>query len=396
MKNTETLAINNAENANRERRNDIASEVVNRAAKPLLEDKDLKDYVKEFGEQDPEYNEATVTNDINSVSRKRKRIKETLSDYDPTLPHAVEYLLRGWMDTGSFLDTDNSPERSPAAMRAHDYDDFFNGVDVAKTFYLSDKRKEQCGIDFITMAFDVTISEDKDVISHKMAKFDNGLPYGFTRIKYYAEQMPDSTEIVKSIDKKCVPRFVIGENKTTIGAILDKIKPGHEVEFFKDNSPNSILTRFKILTEVHKEAQLFLDMLSEDEQYSEIGDYLGAIDYMIWPQLEQCVKQMLPGKDALGNPTLPEVPAISGPERKRLENTKDVQEASKIIEQILRDKDCLKYDKTFDQIMSCVEHLDAHPETIQVVASTKEEQDKEDQNHKSIGETALTKNSATD
>lgn len=361
---TENLAINTVRTGELKQRDASARKIIERAARPLLSDENLEIFIERFGDRDRSYSRSRVLADIRYTQQKRERIRNS-GQRNPILPHAVEYLVKGWLDSGQFFDTGLSPYGDPPAVRTHDYDDYANGADVVKTVNLpEDGLGHQRSL---TMAFDVTISSNESVIGDKLRQYDNGLPYGFTRVKYYAEKQRNSKKIAISPYKKLVPRFVIGESATNIEATLkDKLSQNME-GYLKNDTPDSVLTRFKLLSEIYSQAILFLEKVPEDNDRhnKQAAGMLRSIVAMTEKRLVKCVEKMTPRMISAGNgvwaPTYadPEVLALPKSDIDKLKSVDRTGEAAVIIRNSLRNKDSLIYDEVYDKIMSEVENIDA-------------------------------------
>lgn len=361
---TENLAINTVRTEELKQRNNSAKRIIERAAKPLLSDGDLEVFIKKFGERDRGYSRGRVLADIRYTQQKRERIRNS-GQANPILPHAVEYLVKGWLDSGQFFDTGLSPYGDPLAARTHDYDDYANGADVVKTVNLPGRDSEHHRS--LTMAFDVTISSRESVIGDKLRQYNNGLPYGFTRIKYYAETQRNGKNITISPYKRLVPRFVIGESATNIEATL-KNKLSQNIEgYLKKDTPDSVITRFKLLSEIYSQAILFLKKVpDDDDRYNkEAAGMMRSIIAMTEKRLVECVDKMTPKMISSGNGVWapryadPEVAALPKSDIDKLKAIDRPGEAAVIIRNSLRDKNSLIYDEVYDKIMSEVERIDA-------------------------------------
>ena len=136
---TESLAVNTVRTGELKQRDASARKIIERAARPLLSDENLGVFTQRYGDKDRSYSRSRVLSDIRYTQQKRERIKNS-GQANPILPHAVEYLAKGWLDSGRFFDTGLSPYGDPPAARTHDYDDYANGADVVKTVNLPEKR----------------------------------------------------------------------------------------------------------------------------------------------------------------------------------------------------------------------------------------------------------------
>lgn len=357
---TENSALNMVRASELQRRNEAVRKIIEQAAKPLLSDADLDFFAKKFGESEPDYSNGQVLADLRYIQKRRECFNG-----DTVLPHAVEYLVKGWLDSGQFFDTGLPPDEDPLATRAHDYDDCRNGVDIVKTINLPGKDPEHHRV--LTMAFDVTISNSKVIIGEKLRQYNNGLPYGFTRVKYYAERRQNSKTIIVSPHKKLVPRFVIGESDTSIEVTL-KDKSSQDIEgYLKEDTPDSVLTRFKLLSEIYSQAILFRDKVPDDnEEYNKQATrMLRRIIVMTEKRLEECVEKMTPkmisDRNRMWAPeyAAPEVEALPKCDINKLKGVDGTGKAAVIIRDSLRDKDSSIYDEVYDKILSEVERINA-------------------------------------
>ena len=358
----EDIAIRSVRADELKERNDKAREVVEKAATPLLEDGDLRVFAEYYGKENPKYSKRQVEKDLKFVGWRRGELALNNSR-DLTLPHAVEFLMKRWLDNGQFFGDEGRKEDEPLATRTHDYDDFVHGIDVVKTLGLSETEVEMVGQRTLTMAFDVTMSNKDNVIRNKLRQFRNGLPYGFTKIKYYVAKMPENPTKFIAPGKGLVPRFVVGAD---VAKIEDILRHGVE-EDAEEESADTVLTKFKLLSEIYVQANLFLNKLpdGDDVVSRKAESYLRAICAMAERQLVRYTEMMSPTMVDSGSeiwkPTYidPEIPALPESELDMLKETKSTGGAARMISDLMRDPESSVYDKTYATIMNQVEKIDS-------------------------------------
>lgn len=370
----EDIAISSVRVDELKERDARAREIIEEAATPLLEDDDLRVFVEYYGKENPKYSKKQVEKDLKFVNWRRAEL--TLDNSrDLTLPHAVEFLMKKWLDNGQFFGDEGPKEDEPLATRTHDYDDFAHGIDVVKTLNLPETEAEMVGQRTLTMAFDVTMSSRGNVVRNKLRQFRNGLPYGFTKVKYYAAKMPENPTKFIAPGKGLVPRFVVGVDVERIEGALSR---GAE-EDTEEESVDMILTKFKLLSEVYTQANLFLNKLpgGDDVVSRKAESYLRAICVMTERQLAKYTEMMTPKIVDQGSeiwkPTYsePEISALSRSELDGLKETKSVGEAARMISDLMRDPDSSVYDKTYATIMGQVEKIDSDiPDKMPILERT--------------------------
>lgn len=140
-----------------------------------------------------------------------------------------------------------------------EYDDFRHCTDAFTLLYFKDKLTPEVGKSFRTLplGFDVTLSSDRRQILDKLTHFyndDEELPFGFTHLDYF-------TDGKKHMNCPIIPRYVIGVGRYDVKDLNRKTGRG---ERFRLNSAENLQTRFKILSEIRAQNELFEAMLPED------------------------------------------------------------------------------------------------------------------------------------
>lgn len=357
----ENIAIKSVRADELKRRRDKAKEVVEKAAAPLLEDDDLQVFAEYYGKENPKYSKRQIEKDLRFVDRRRAELMLD-NTRDLTLPHAVEFLMKKWLDGGQFFEREGLEDDEPLATRTHDYDDFIHGADLIKTLNLPEAESEAVGQRTLTLAFDVTMSNRGNVIGNKLRQFRNGLPYGFTKIKYYAAKMPENPTKFIAPGKGLVPRFVVGIDVAKVEGVLK----GWTEEGVEEESADTVLTKFKLLSEIYAQANLFLNKLPdrEDTVSSKAESYLRAVCAMAEQRLAEYTQKMSPKMTDSGGeiwkPTYdePEIPALSESELESLEDVENVGEAARTISDLMRNPESSVYDRTYAAIMEQVEKID--------------------------------------
>ena len=337
-----------------------AEQFIKEATSPLITVENMKIFSDTFPD-DAEYNEASVNNDIRYTNRKEGKIKE----YD-LVARSVEYMVGTWLDSDKIFDN-GANSKSPKAAKSSDYDDYSHGVDVAKTWVLSGEDADKCKTNKLTIAIDVTTSKKDSTIYNgpnggfgKLSQFSNGLPYGFTSIKYYAEQEPSSNKILLSDQKTCVPRFVVGIDKNIVSYMLRNNEVTDNID---QNTPRMILIRFKVLSEIRNQATLFLEKLPEGEEFNAPRSFIETILKRTEKCIIECAESMTPYPiESSGNwkPTFKaknEVFLSSEAEKLEKDPPLKGHDAVFAIEELIKDKNLACYDATFTAILNGVERF---------------------------------------
>lgn len=366
MNNVEREVLKNISSEELEKSKAGAEKIIKSATEPLITTGNMVIFSKKYPD-DRRYNEHSVRNDIRYTQAKEAGFK----NYD-IIAHAVEYMVGNWLDSNGIFNNDTD-SKNPRAARSSNYDDYAHGVDITKTWALSDEDANECKAKELTIAIDVTTSSKDDIIYKKggfskLSQMPNGLPYGFTSIKYYAEQDPSTNEISISNEKSCVPRFTVGIDRDIVSNMLRNNEVTGNLD---QNTPKMVLTRFKILSEIYSQAALFIEKLPDEDEFNPHRSYLETILSHIEKPMIQCAESMIPYPIESGGFWAPtyktEIEVLSSTEIEKIKRAypKGTKGASAVavIEQIIEDKDSSFYDATYTAIQNGVERFyDDNPE----------------------------------
>lgn len=163
------------------------------------------------------------------------------------------------------IETDDSKglDFTTATFKTAPYDDYSHRVDVFSLLSFQEKFETDAGINFriLPLGFDLTINSDRNSVLDKLTRSCNDteeLPFGFTHIDYF-------TDGKKPRNCPIIPRYVIGLNRYEIKDILgngglETTGRPHTGLLARQN----LRARFKILSEIRAQNELFEAMLPED------------------------------------------------------------------------------------------------------------------------------------
>lgn len=171
------------------------------------------------------------------------------------------------INVGDWLGNLNSARREVEfeafAQRASLYDDLSHRVDDVVELRFAEpitSEDEEASLERVLLGFDVTINPSRQVIREKLTRSCNDgekLPFGFSHLKYY--QNGDERRAVERL-----PRYTIGLSRYDIRDIWERseVNPryGGKIRRMRP-SPR---TRFKVLTEIRAQNELFYAMLPDD------------------------------------------------------------------------------------------------------------------------------------
>lgn len=187
------------------------------------------------------------------------------------------------------------------ARPAAKYDDYRHRADVIATLDFTEPIEDDYGeLSQAVLAFDVTINSDPATIRDKLTRAYNDdaeLPFGFTHLDYY--QSSDSRGTAPM-----VPRYVIGTSKydlKNLQEISSTDSNGHL--HINRNSARALIDRFKVLSEIRAQNELFDAMLPDDwddARVQKAASLIGAVDECLDRALKTSAELLL------CSPALPE------------------------------------------------------------------------------------------
>ena len=355
MSKVEDEALKNVSFGERNETRAAAEKLIRHTTKPLVSTKNMEVF-STYAKDDANYREHRIAGDIAYTQKREAQFQQ---NYD-VVAHAVEYMVSNWLDSNEIFDSDTDV-KNPKAGRTSIYDDYTHGVDVSKTWILSDEDAKKCRTRKFTIAIDVTTSKNNKIIyddqdggASKLAQFPNNLPYGFTSIKYYAERDPSDKRVLMSIKKTCVPRFVIGLDRDIVSNML---RNNEVVGNLDENTPSIMLTRFKVLSEMRNQATLFLEKLPNEKDYDIQRSYLETILKHTEKPIINCAESMIPYPIKSGGMWAPtyeiKSEALPSSEIEKFKKTSPRgMDAVTAIEQLIEDENLSCYDATYAAIQN--------------------------------------------
>ncbi len=359
----ENMAVSSVTRYEREKGRTQAEEVILRQQVPPLRENGMRRIGSVLKSVDPRYSDKSVSSDIFRMQRKRDEIARV--GVDKVLPGAVELLSRAWLDSGEMLFSDCPAAEAPLATHCSEFDDYMNGADIAKTLVLSPETAKEYGVPKeSTFAFDITIARNPETIHRKFEAHANGLPYGFTTLKYFAEKRLDEEFRGKS-GKDSIPRFVLGIDADCARKTLDLMSKNNEgIEGYLDHkSPDSAEIQFKLLSEIHTEAEFFLSQMPDNPFSKRDQVARGMLELAAdrsQESLEKCAEKILPivtqpGADGFAPSfSTPQIPVLSSYELEeaKKQRFRSAREGLDYLTKKFRDKEGFHYDASFDAIIA--------------------------------------------
>lgn len=180
------------------------------------------------------------------------------------------------------------------------YDDIRHKVDAFATLDFKEPIVDEdydTETSRVVLGFDVTLNADREKVLEKLTKAYNDkaeLPFGFTHLDYYENRHERKGMVM-------LPRYVIGISGYDVRAIKEstQVKPGTEMLNFNLNSGQNLINRFKVLSEIRAENELYQAMLPDDldsESSQEANASLFAVDQCLHGALLKCTKAIMTSK----------------------------------------------------------------------------------------------------
>lgn len=178
-----------------------------------------------------------------------------------------------------------------------DYDDIRHRVD-AFTIMKFDKPVEtdaEMSLRTLPLGFDLTLSSDRTTILDKLTRSCNDnavLPFGFTHIDYF-------TDGRRRMECPLLPRYVIGINEHEIFGLNRQTRENARWQGAGLLTKQNLRTRFRILSEIRAQNELFEAMLPEDaydnpsENIRIAQSYIEVADRELNHALVRCAHDMV-------------------------------------------------------------------------------------------------------
>ncbi len=164
------------------------------------------------------------------------------------------------------------------------YDDVINKIDDAYALVYPGEDA------LIMIGLDATVAGYPNVIKQKLQESTNNYelrpPFGYSEIKYgYVREINmDKYHLLPSIT---VPRFTIGISSDRAKEINRLFRQGMEGALTEEQLVKVQIPRFKILAEIHEQAQLLLNNLPENE--TKKRHQLVRFDAGVWESLNEAL-----------------------------------------------------------------------------------------------------------
>ena len=206
------------------------------------------------------YSSSEINSDQKYISGTEARIEKTpYLQKQQRLANAFEQFFIHGVLNGGWLGRKDTNGITAAATSTCKYDDYRNRIDAFSTLY---HRSEKDGKLYAsTIGIDVTISGDKKTILDKLTRTSNDnikRPFGFSKLKYFTNGRSHC-----SIEN--VPRYIIGVSEYDVKDIakLTKFDSRKNLLNFNTNSAKNLEYRYKVLSEMYAENQLYLSRKPE-------------------------------------------------------------------------------------------------------------------------------------
>lgn len=173
-------------------------------------------------------------------------------------------VLGNWLG-GTTVEGDGVVEDfTPSARSANRYDDLRNRIDTAVTLNFDEPVRDDDNRDTmkkLVLGFDVTVNNSKQQLVDKITRSSNTkieLPFGFSRMAYYQDSEGHGKIPL-------MPRYVVGLSGDTVNEVLrlSKVRTTDNTVDFELFSAKNLINRFKILSEIRAENELYQAMLPD-------------------------------------------------------------------------------------------------------------------------------------
>ncbi len=205
-------------------------------------------------------------------------------------------LLGNWLGNVEFEDGHTVEKFNVEAHNTLPYDDIRNKIDTFTTLSFSEPIEDEdfgTTINKVALGFDVTTNNSREKLLDKITRFYNGnqkLPFGFSQLEYYSDTDEHGP-------MPMLPRYTIGLSMGDINAIAEtaKIRERDGTVDFGLFSGKNLVNRFKILSEIRAENELYQAMLPDDmdsEIVQQANVQLFAVDQCLHDALEVCTQEL--------------------------------------------------------------------------------------------------------
>lgn len=173
-------------------------------------------------------------------------------------------MLGNWLG-GTTVEGDGIVEDfSPSARSTNRYDDLKNRIDTAVTLDFDEPIRDDENrntMKKLVLGFDTTINNSRQQLLDKITRSSNTdveLPFGFSRLTYYQDDSGHGKIPL-------TPRYVVGLNGDEVNDVLQlsRIRQSDNTIDFELFSAKNLYNRFRILSEIRAENELYQAMLPD-------------------------------------------------------------------------------------------------------------------------------------
>lgn len=221
-------------------------------------------------------------------------------------------MLGNWLGNVGFADGRTFEKFAVEAHNTLPYDDIRNKIDTFTTLAFAEPIEDEdygVSIDRMALGFDVTTNNSREKLLDKITRFYNGaqeLPFGFSKLDYYSDGSQHGA-------LPMLPRYTIGLSATDVKAVAEtaRVRPANDTVDFGLFSGQNLINRFKVLSEIRAENELYQAMLPDDmdtEIVQQANIQLYAVDQCLHEALNVCTRELV-NRRCLPAPVLAEVEA---------------------------------------------------------------------------------------
>ncbi len=181
------------------------------------------------------------------------------------------------------------------------YDDILNRIDAFTTLDFPEPIEDEdfgLSTDRIVLGFDVTTNPNRNKLLDKITRAYNGdqeLPFGFSKLDYYHNDSGERGGL------SMLPRYTIGLSSSNVEAIAEtaRIRERDGTVDFGLNTGKNLINRFKVLSEIRAQNELYQAMLPDDmdsEIVQQADMQLYVADQCLHRALTICAQELVKHK----------------------------------------------------------------------------------------------------
>ena len=225
------------------------------------------------------YPEEKIARDKKYVAATEKNIgknSDTEVNLTQKLANDFENFFIFGVVTGDWLGSKEVNGVTAAAGATAKYDDYKHRIDAFSVLYYESERDHKNYS--IAIGTDVTISGSHKTIMDKFERPHNEsgleLPFGFSKLDYYT-----NGKVHKEMP--LMPRYIIGISNYDVNDINETVATDHTgAKMFRLATAKNFINRFKVLSEMYVENQLYLARLPEERETPELKSAYNKLKIM--------------------------------------------------------------------------------------------------------------------